>query len=93
MLTPQFPLPPLVVFQLVGELSLVLGSDQVGAGPLDSRQMPELQLLHGLMMPEQHCMFQILLRLPLVQLLKNIVKGFSNREIRKMGMSKKHLCS
>lgn len=35
MLAPQFPLPPLVVLQLVGELSLVLSADQLGPGLLD----------------------------------------------------------
>lgn len=75
MLAPQLPLPPLVVLQLVCELRLVLGSDQVSAGPLDGRQMSELQLLHRLMMPQQHRMFQVLLCLPLVQLLEKSCEG------------------
>lgn len=70
MLPPQLPLSSLVVFQLVGELCLVLGADQLRSGLLDGSQVPELQLLHGLMMPEQHGMLQVLLGLPFVQFLK-----------------------
>lgn len=70
MLAPQLPLPPLIVFQLVGELCLVLGPDQLGPRLLDRPQVPELQLLHGLVMPQQHGVLQVLLCLPFVQLLK-----------------------
>lgn len=69
MLASQLPLPPLIVFQLVGELCLVLGPDQLCPRLLDRPQVPELQLLHRLVMPEQHGMFQVLLCLPFVQLL------------------------
>lgn len=53
-LAPQLPLPPLVVFQLVVELCLVLGPDQLCSRLLDRPKMPKLQLLHGLVMPKQH---------------------------------------
>lgn len=72
MLPPQLSLSPLVVLQLVGELCLVLGADQLGSRFLDGPQVPELQLLHGLVMPEQHGVLQVLLRLPFVQFLKKI---------------------
>lgn len=75
MLAPQLPLPPLVVFQLVGELCLVLGPNQLCSCLLDRPQVPELQLLHRLMMPEQHGMLQVLLCLPLVQLLRKRRNG------------------
>lgn len=78
MLPPQLPLPPLVVFQLIGELCLVLGADQLGSRLLDGPQVPELQLLHGLVMPEQHGVLQVLLCLPFVQLLNK------NRENRRV---------
>lgn len=71
MLAPQLPLPPLIVFQLVGELRLVLCAYQLCPGLLDRCQMPELQLLHGFVMPQQHRVLQILLRLTFVQLLRN----------------------
>ena len=70
MLPPQLPLSSLVVLQLVGELSLVLGADQLGSRLLYGPQVPELQFLHGLMMPEQHGVLQVLLRLPFVQFLE-----------------------
>lgn len=70
MLPPQLPLSPLVVLQLVGELCLVLGADQLGSRLLDGAQVPELQLLHGLMVSEQHGVLQVLLRLSFVQFLK-----------------------
>ncbi|KAA8586833.1 hypothetical protein FQN60_000669 [Etheostoma spectabile] len=57
---------------LVGELCLVLGPDQLCPRPLDRPQMPELQLLHRLVMSEQHGMLQVLLCLPFVQLLKKM---------------------
>lgn len=66
MLAPQLPLPPLVVLQLVGELSLVLGPDQLCPRLLDRPQVSELQLLHRLVMPEQHGVLQVLLCLPFV---------------------------
>lgn len=71
MLTPQLPLPPLIVFQLVGELCLVLGPDQLCTRLLDCAQVPKLQLLHWFMMPKQHGMLQVLLCLPFVQFLKS----------------------
>lgn len=74
MLPPQLSLSPLVVLQLVGELCLVLGADQLGSRLLDGPQVPELQLLHGLVMPEQHGVLQVLLRLPFVQFLKTTGK-------------------
>lgn len=70
MLASQLPLPPLVVFQLVGELCLVLGPNELCSCLLDCAQVPELQLLHRLVMPEQHSMLQVLLCLPFVQLLE-----------------------
>lgn len=70
MLVSQLPLSPLIVLQLVEELCLVLSPDQLCSGLLDRSQVPELQLLHRLMMPKQHCVFQVLLCLTLVQLLK-----------------------
>lgn len=70
MFAPQLPLPPLIILQLVGELRLVLCPDQFCPGLLDCPQVPELQLLHRLVMPEQHGVLQVLLCLPFVQLLK-----------------------
>jgi len=69
-LAPQLPLPPLIVFQLVGELRLVLGPNQVRPRSLDRLQVPELQLLHRLVLSEQHGVLQVLLCLPLVELLR-----------------------
>lgn len=68
-LAPQLPLPALVVFQLVGELGLVLQSDQLAAHLLDGAEVAELQLLHGLVLAQQHGVLQVLLCLPFVQLL------------------------
>lgn len=65
----EFPLPPLVVFLLIGELRLVLQADQLGPRLLDGVELAKFQLLHGLMVPEKHGMFQVLLGLALVQLL------------------------
>lgn len=75
MLASQFPLPPLVVLQLVGELRLVLSADQLLPRLLDAPQVPELQLLHGLVVSEQHGVFQVLLCLPFVQLLHREEEG------------------
>ena len=66
MFAPKLPLPPLVVFLLIGELRLVLQADQLSPRPLDCVELAELQLLHGLMVPEKHGMFQVLLGLSLV---------------------------
>lgn len=66
MLAPKFPLPPLVVLLLIGELRLVLQADQLSPRLLDGVELAELQLLHGFMMPEEHGMFQVLLGLTLV---------------------------
>jgi len=65
-LTPQLPLPALVVLQLVGELGLVLEPDQLTAHLLDGAEMAELQLLHGLVLTQQHGVLQVLLGLPFV---------------------------
>lgn len=69
MLASEFPLSPLVVFLLVGKLSLVLQPDELGPRLLDVVELAELQLLHRFVVPEQHGMFQILLDLTFVQLL------------------------
>lgn len=69
MLASEFPLPPLVVLLLVGELGLVLQTDQLRPCLLDVVELAELQLLHRFVVPEQHGVFQILLGLTLVQLL------------------------
>ena len=68
-LAPQLPLPPLVVLLLVGQLRQVLRADQVGPHLLDGVDLAELQLLHGLVVTQQHGVLQVLLGLPLVQLL------------------------
>lgn len=68
-LTSKFPLPPLVVLLLVGELRLVLQADQLSSSFLDSVELAELEFLHGFMVPEKHGMFQVLLGLTLVELL------------------------
>ena len=68
-LAPQLALPPLVVLQLVGELRLVLRADQVRPHLLDGVDLAELQLLHGLVVAQQHGVLQVLLGLTLVQLL------------------------
>lgn len=68
-LASEFPLPPLVVLLLVGELGLVLQTDQLGPRLLDVVELAELQLLHRFVVPEQHGVLQILLGLTLVQLL------------------------
>lgn len=78
-LAPQFSLPPLVVLQLVGELRLMLSADQLLSGLLDAPQVPELQFLHGLVVSEQHGVLQVLLRLPLVQLLDGSEEGGEER--------------
>lgn len=65
-LAPQLPLSALVVFQLVGELGLVLEPDQLAAHLLDGAEMAELQLLHGLVLTQQHGVLQVLLCLPFV---------------------------
>lgn len=66
---PELALPPLVVLLLVGELRLVLQADQVGPLALDGVELAELQLLHGLVVPQQHGVLQVPLGLTLVQLL------------------------
>lgn len=65
----KFLLPAFVVLHLVGQLSLVLSSDQFGPRPLHRAQLPELQFLGGLVVPQQHSTLQILLCLLLVQVL------------------------
>lgn len=66
----QLLLTALVVFQLVRELRLVLQAGELRAGALDGVQVPELQLLGGLVLAQQHGTLQILLGLLFVQLLK-----------------------
>lgn len=68
-LAPEFPLPPLVVLLLVGELRLVLQTDELSPRLLDGVELAELQLLHGLVVAEQHGVLQVLLGLTLVKLL------------------------
>lgn len=65
-LASKFPLPPLVVLLLIGELRLVLQADQLNPSLLDGVELAELQLLHGLVVPKKHSMFQVLLGLTLV---------------------------
>lgn len=69
MLASEFPLPPLVVLLLIGELGLVLQADQLSPRLLDVVELAELQLLHRFVMPKQHGVLQILLGLTFVQLL------------------------
>lgn len=69
-LLPEFLFTPLVVVHLIGQLTLVLCADEVGPCVLYQAQLTELQLLGGLMMPQQHGALQILLSLPLIQLLQ-----------------------
>lgn len=66
MFASKFPLPPLVVLLLIGELRLVLQADELSPRLLDGVELAELQFLHGLMVPEKHGMFQVLLGLTLV---------------------------
>lgn len=78
MLATQFSLSAFVVFQLVGELGLVLQTDELGPHFVDGAQLPHLQLLHGLVVTQQHGVLQVFLRLTLVQLLwcrKQIWRG------------------
>lgn len=70
MLASKFPFPPLVVLLLIGELCLVLQAGQLSPRLLDGVELAELQLLHGLVVPEKHGMFRVLLGLTLVYLLK-----------------------
>lgn len=69
MFASKFPLPSLVVLLLIGELRLVLQADQLCSCLLDGVELTELQLLHGLMVPEKHGMFQVLLCLTFVEFL------------------------
>lgn len=69
MLAAQFSLSALVVFQLVGELGLVLQADELGPHFVDGAELPHLQLLHGLVVTQQHGVLQVFLRLTLIQLL------------------------
>lgn len=80
----EFLLTPLVVVHLIGQLTLVLRADEVGPCVLHQAQLTELQLLGGLVMPQQHGTLQILLSLPLIQLLQgdkrwNAAKGKQER--------------
>lgn len=65
----QFLFAALVVLHLVGQFGLVLGPDEFGPGSLHQAQLPELQLLGGLVVPQQHGALQVLLGLLLVQVL------------------------
>lgn len=88
----KFPLPPLVVLLLIGELRLVLQADQLGPRLLDGVELAELQLLHGFVVPEKHGMFQVLLGLTLVQLLIVCTHGEArNRVMRLTGSKEKSL--
>lgn len=53
----KFLLPTFVVLHLVSELSLMLRSDQLGSSSLHRVQLPELQLLRGLVVSQQHGAF------------------------------------
>lgn len=75
----QLVLAPLVVLHLVGEFCLVLCSDQFGPGSLHYAELSELQLLGGLVVPQQHGALQVLLRLLLVQLLTETHEIISNK--------------
>lgn len=66
----QFLLSALVVLHLIGQFCLMLCSDQVGSSSLHRAQLPELELLGGLVVPQQHGTLQILLGLLLVQVLE-----------------------
>lgn len=66
----QFLLSALVVLHLIGQFRLMLCSDQVGSSSLHRAQLPELELLGGLVVPQQHGTLQILLGLLLVQVLE-----------------------
>ncbi len=70
----EFLLTPLIILHLVGQLALVLGSDQVGPGVLDQPQLPELQLLSGLVVSQQHGTLEILLSLTFIQVLQGQIK-------------------
>lgn len=78
-LLPKLLLTPLVVLHLIGQLGLVLRSDQLGPGALHRAQLPELELLGGLVVPQQHGALQVLLGLLLIQLLKDGEKQESQR--------------
>lgn len=69
MLAVEFTLAPVVVLNLVLQLCLVLLTDQVHTQFLQHLQLPVFQLLHGLIMADQHGMFHLFLGLLLVQLL------------------------
>lgn len=65
----EFSLSPVVVLDLVLQLRLVLQADQVHAQLLQRLQLPVLQLLHGLVVADQHGVLHLFLGLLLVQLL------------------------
>lgn len=66
----QLAFPPVVVLNLVLQLCLVLQADQVHAQLLQRPELPVLQLLHGLVVTDQHGVFHLLLALLPVQLLE-----------------------
>lgn len=69
----QLALAPVVVLDLVLQLGLVLQADQVHAQLLQRLELPVLQLLHGLVVADQHGVLHLLLGLLLVQLLSGRV--------------------
>lgn len=65
----EFALTSVVILNLVLQLRLVLQTDQVHPQLLQRLQLPVLQLLHGLVVADQHGVFHLFLGLLLVQLL------------------------
>lgn len=66
MFASKLTISPLVILLLIGELRLMLEADQLDPHLLDGVELAELQLLHGLMVPEKHSVLQVLLGLTLV---------------------------
>lgn len=66
----EFLLPSAVVLLLVFELCLVLQPHEFGAQLLKHLQLPVLHVLCGLVLPDHHRMFHLLLGPLLVQLLR-----------------------
>lgn len=77
----EFSLSPFVVILLIGEFRLVLQADQLSSCLLDGVKLAELQLLHGFMVPEEHGMFQVLLGLTLVKLLRRETNSFMHQRL------------
>lgn len=66
----QLTVPSVIVLNLVLQLSLVLQTNQVHAQLLQCSELPVLQLLHGLVVADQHGVLHFLLALLPVQLLE-----------------------